>query len=80
MLLFSPNIECKSGTYGENCTYQCGECINAVSCDHVDGTCSEGCKPGWQMTDTCHERMCTFLITYSCLANIYVLQLRHDVK
>nr|XP_034322282.1 uncharacterized protein LOC105327342 isoform X2 [Crassostrea gigas] len=65
--------KCKSGTYGENCTYQCGECINAVSCDHVDGTCSEGCKPGWQMTDTCHEpcRNGTYGIdcAYSCSGN-----------
>lgn len=59
-LFFSPNKECSSGTYGENCTYQCGGCLNAVSCDHVNGTCFEGCTPGWQTTDTCHKRMCMF--------------------
>lgn len=64
MLLFLTIVECNSGTYGENCTYQCGECINDMICDHVNGKCSEGCKPGWKTTDTCHECMYMNWITY----------------
>eukprot|EP00105_Crassostrea_gigas_P019607 XP_011438156.1 PREDICTED: multiple epidermal growth factor-like domains protein 11 [Crassostrea gigas] len=67
------NEKCNSGTYGENCTYQCGECLNAVTCDHVDGTCSEGCNPGWQTTDTCQKpcRNGTYGIdcAYNCSGN-----------
>uniref|UniRef100_A0A8W8NL23 EGF-like domain-containing protein n=1 Tax=Magallana gigas TaxID=29159 RepID=A0A8W8NL23_MAGGI len=48
--------ECNNGTYGENCTYQCGECLNAVTCNHVNGTCPKGCKPGWQNTDKCDKQ------------------------
>ncbi|XP_052692559.1 multiple epidermal growth factor-like domains protein 10 [Crassostrea angulata] len=48
--------KCNNGTYGENCTYQCGECLNAVTCNHVNGTCPKGCKPGWQNTDKCDKQ------------------------
>lgn len=51
------HIECNSGTYGENCTYTCGECLDAVTCNHVNGTCPGGCKPGRQNTDRCDKRM-----------------------
>lgn len=68
MLLFLKIVECDSGTYGENCSYQCGECINDMICDHVNGKCSDGCKTGWQTTDTCHECMYMNWITY-----LYVL-------
>lgn len=56
-MLFSLIIECNNGTYGENCTYQCGQCLNSVTCDHVNGKCFGGCKPGWQKTDKCDKRM-----------------------
>lgn len=64
-MLLPPIIECNSGTYGKNCSYQCGECLNAVTCDHVNGTCSEGCKPGWQNTDKCDKRMYTLSLRHA---------------
>lgn len=49
--------ECSDGSYGEECKYQCGECLNVITCDNVNGKCSEGCKPGWQSTYKCDIRM-----------------------
>lgn len=39
-------LECLDGTYGENCSNECG--INCeVVCEKIDGTCSS-CKPGYE--------------------------------
>lgn len=56
MYFFSLIIECNAGTYGEHCSYICGECLNVVTCNHVNGTCPKGCKPGWQQTEKCDKR------------------------
>ncbi|XP_065939425.1 receptor-type tyrosine-protein phosphatase epsilon [Magallana gigas] len=61
--------KCNSGTYGENCTYQCGECLNAVTCDHVNGTCFKGCKPGWQNTDKCDKPCINGTFGTDCMYN-----------
>ncbi|XP_056003380.1 uncharacterized protein LOC125662467 [Ostrea edulis] len=37
---------CSNNTYGVNCVYSCGHCINET-CDHVTGNCSIGCDRGW---------------------------------
>ena len=38
---------CKELTFGRNCELTCGHCFNGEICDHVTGTCSNGCAPGW---------------------------------
>ncbi|XP_067661221.1 uncharacterized protein [Haliotis asinina] len=43
---------CPSGWYGRLCTRKCGKCVNASSCDNVDGHCVAGCDTGW-IGDTC---------------------------
>nr|XP_022309675.1 multiple epidermal growth factor-like domains protein 6 [Crassostrea virginica] len=39
---------CRNSTYGINCSRQCGHCANDVICDHVNGTCADGCQAGWR--------------------------------
>lgn len=42
------SLECPAGLYGEHCSNNCGNCLNNTNCHHVNGTCSEGCEPGYQ--------------------------------
>ena len=38
------------GKYGENCSNGCsGHCkgVNRFACNHIDGSCSDGCADGW---------------------------------
>ena len=52
---------CTSGRYGQDCTEMCGNCAGGAVCDHVDGTCSVGCDPGWQ-GGTCKQGQLAKLI------------------
>lgn len=47
-------VACPDGNYGENCNEQCGNCNNTKQCHHVNGTCLNGCKTGFQ-SDKCIE-------------------------
>lgn len=38
---------CPRFTYGNGCFERCGNCANGATCDHVTGTCSQGCMPGY---------------------------------
>ncbi|XP_067677277.1 receptor-type tyrosine-protein phosphatase alpha-like [Haliotis asinina] len=38
---------CSLGSFGENCTEDCGQCLDARDCHHVNGTCLAGCIDGW---------------------------------
>ena len=40
-------VACKELTFGQNCELTCGHCFNGEICDHVTGTCSNGCAPAW---------------------------------
>ncbi|KAK3801336.1 hypothetical protein RRG08_049102 [Elysia crispata] len=41
--------ECPSGKYGENCNERCSvHCAGQNNtCYHINGTCAEGCDPGY---------------------------------
>ncbi|XP_071118899.1 receptor-type tyrosine-protein phosphatase epsilon-like isoform X5 [Haliotis cracherodii] len=48
------NQICDNGTYGFNCSGQCGErncSYGNSSCDHETGECDGGCNAGWGGTD-----------------------------
>lgn len=47
------SLECPVGLYGDHCNNNCGNCLNNTNCHHVNGTCSEGCDPGY------YEHNCT---------------------
>ena len=36
---------CNVYTYGSDCIH-CGNCSDGVQCNHVTGTCPNGCDPG----------------------------------
>lgn len=36
-------IECDDGTYGTNCSSNCGHCYQGQLCDKETGACPEGC-------------------------------------
>ena len=40
-------IECANGKFGQDCNERCGECVEE-QCHHVNGSCVNGCKPGYK--------------------------------
>lgn len=40
--------ECGIGKYGINCQYKCGHCKEEFHCYHTDGSCLDGCAPGYK--------------------------------
>ena len=38
----------KNLTYGLDCQEICGNCLNLKQCNHINGSCMEGCDPGFQ--------------------------------
>ena len=46
-------IVCDNGSFGQDCNERCGECLGKEQCHHVNGSCINGCKPGF------HGIMCT---------------------
>ena len=47
MIFSIPVLACNIGTYGEGCKEECGHCHNTTSCNHVNGSCLNECKPGY---------------------------------
>lgn len=45
-LFFSYYSACDTGTYGENCAFQCSQNCNGT-CGYIDGSCT-ACKIGWK--------------------------------
>ena len=42
------HVACDNGTYGLNCDFHCGACLNSEQCHHMNGACLNGCDPGFQ--------------------------------
>lgn len=38
--------DCDGKTYGFGCKENCGKCRGGAQCNHVTGTCQNGCDPG----------------------------------
>lgn len=34
-------------TYGEDCKMPCGYCKENSTCNHINGSCTNGCADGW---------------------------------
>jgi hypothetical protein len=49
-------VACSSGYYGELCQETCGNCSDGVTCNNVNGTCTNGCDVG-VYGDKCKTRM-----------------------
>lgn len=50
---------CNKGTYGMDCSEQCGHCSENV-CEHISGICLSGCMAGYQ-GNLCKTRMPVYL-------------------
>ena len=40
--------ECKDKKYGLNCSTMCGNCRDLRQCHYINGSCLNGCSPGFQ--------------------------------
>ena len=38
---------CTDGMFGEKCRFPCGHCYGDDTCNHVNGSCANGCASGW---------------------------------
>ena len=56
------NIACDPGTYGQRCGKRSGYCWKKENCFHTNGTCLNGCDPGYS-GDLCNA--CVFIF-FSC--------------
>ena len=52
--------DCDDGTFGEDCNSTCGHCVYEETCFHINGTCLDGCVPGF-IGEQCKTRMCGLL-------------------
>lgn len=41
-------IECDGNKYGAGCQQSCGSCLRSEQCHHKNGSCLNGCDPGYQ--------------------------------
>lgn len=39
---------CNQRKYGENCNMPCGHCVKSEQCNHINGTCMNGCDSGYE--------------------------------
>ena len=45
--------ECEDGKWGPRCQLNCGKCLSSP-CNHVNGSCEDGCVPGYKPTKECN--------------------------
>lgn len=43
--------DCNGGTYGLNCNYSCGHCLDNNQCHYINGSCFNGCDSGYKGVD-----------------------------
>ena len=48
MIFFQFSTECNGNSFGQDCGEECGNCDNDEQCHHINGTCLNGCKRGFQ--------------------------------
>lgn len=58
-------IDCTNNKYGDGCQTDCGHCFNMIQCHHINGTCFDGCDPGYDGTK-CDQG--TLFKTFACNA------------
>lgn len=62
--------DCPRGYFGVECAGKCSN--NCYGCNHINGLCDSGCKPGWS-GDYCQEGSFYFIkgFTSSLVVLIY---------
>lgn len=61
--------ECDSGKYGPGCILTCGACINNTPCHHFNGSCLQGCGPGYK-EQKCDNGALISLSHFNCFTMI----------
>lgn len=49
-------LECSTGLFGYDCLEKCGDCFNLGKCNHINGSCLNGCSQGFK-GELCRESM-----------------------
>lgn len=66
------NVECTAGYFGLECKSKCvGHCKDNKQCNHINGTCDDGCKDGYTGSD-CTEGCWIFLFLQSMCLDIKI--------
>ena len=60
--------ECYNDMYGAGCTEACGQCRDSKPCHHINGSCVDGCAPGFKGT-LCVEGKTSFPYNFQYLIN-----------
>lgn len=56
---------CLNNTYGVECLETCGKCLSEQQCNHINGTCTNGCETGYY-SDRCKRGIVlTLKLTYT---------------
>lgn len=61
--------ECETSKYGKDCKSSCGHCVNDETCNHVNGSCANGCAAGWE-NDICDKSKLMFVHSLVLHCNI----------
>lgn len=69
--------ECPRFTYGKGCFQRCGNCANGATCDHVTGTCPEGCMPGYTGNKCDKGQITVFWFKIHCIT-IFINSRSHN--
>lgn len=51
--------ECDGGTFGPRCINMCGQCAQNEHCHHINGSCLNGCDPGFYENQCIKSKLCT---------------------
>lgn len=67
-------LACPDGTFGTDCSMQCGKCLGVGQCNHIDGTCKNGCEIGYsgsKCTEGKHIVITFYIATVDANATYY---------
>ena len=65
---------CPSERFGYDCREECGNCYQKNACNHINGTCADGCNEGFK-GQLCKTRTSTvFRIDRNCALYCTILQ------
>ena len=57
--------ECEGGTFSQDCTEVCGNCLGGESCHHINGSCLNGCESGYEGIN-CTKGYLIYTYMYQC--------------
>ncbi|XP_012937090.1 receptor-type tyrosine-protein phosphatase T [Aplysia californica] len=60
LILVSILADCDPGYFGWKCRLQCGRCLGGAVCEPVNGTCRQGCAPGYYGEHCLFESRCRY--------------------